>query len=684
MNLNEKIRNLLDEYGHANSERGVSEILNEWEKNKANIIATLSKHPNWDAENYRIVFDSDYTRGFDSEIVGSFFYWMQTAYKNTWTDGYTEPKINGMAPCDFEKACRHNKYLINQIDGIINNCDIKKEDILIGGKTLDVIMEEYEKTKDAYTSFSAVYFYDYDDDGNRIYLPRTYRERKEKLSMLRDLVMQLNTNIVNDEFVDAFKELYDDIPCAVGTRIMKIIGRVAKAYGVDKVVDMKTTQWVENGIIRQRERDMGYNGQIALLGDAINPLTIKRYTIISVNPLDYLTMSFGHRWASCHTIDKENRRDTPNTYEGQYCSGTLSYMLDEASVIFYTVDSDYEGNDFENADKMNRVTFHFNSDFSAMVQGRVYPDGRDGGDMSLASQFRAVMQKVITECTKENNLWILKKGTSNIGEYVMTRGTHYPDYKNYDDCTISLLKGKENYPTVKIGHQPICPDCGEVHYREDYLACEDCQDDENYIAHCERCGEGIREGDYDTVYCPDNDCTYCCVDCAEQDGVRYCQDDNEWHDEDNWYYDAYDGYCYHSIEVETEDGNFYHTTEHAELDGYMDTSDGEWYPSDEVVYDENRDTYFHINDDAVEIDDKWFEDEDSAKEAGFLKYGEKWYSESDMVTDAFTGEMIPEHLDGIVEVDADDETIYFASKENAINAGYILTIEGEWVKEAAA
>lgn len=86
-----------------------------------------------------------------------------------------------------------------------------------------------------------------------------------------------------------------------------------------------------------------YNSAFAKYADALNPLQITRHTVLSVNPLDYLTMSFGNSWASCHTIDKENKRGMPNSYEGMYSSGTVSYMLDSPSMVFYTVDASYKG-----------------------------------------------------------------------------------------------------------------------------------------------------------------------------------------------------------------------------------------------------------------------------------------------------------------------------------------------------
>lgn len=677
--MNEKIRNLLDQYGHNNTEYGVGKILERWQTAKANLIEMLSRHPNWDTNNFRIVFRSDYKRFFDSEALEDFGRWMINAYAKKVEEEYKDIKLDGVTVRDFEASLDKSREILAHAR-IIEN--LAEESVKVGNfgvSGLEEIVQRLQAKLDKfYEEYEETFAF-----GEARYVPMEKKRDYNKLRDFRNLMVRdLETNIISEEFEGKFNAIFPQIRCAAGTRIVKVIKRVCKAYGLEEIKDIRETRWIDdNGVEHTRTKDYGYNGQIAKLGDAINPLDIKRFTIISVNPLDYLTMSFGNGWASCHTIDKENIRDNENSYEGMYCSGCLSYMLDSSSLIFYTVRSEYQGNDFEEEDKINRVVFSFNRDFTTLVEGRVYPDGRDGGDKSLASQFREVMQMVICTCTGENNLWVTKKGTGDICNHVLTRGTHYPDYRHYDDCAISYLKGKYNddidkYPKTEIGHNPICPDCGKEHHQEGWLCCPSCQSDYDHI--CERCNEGFND-DYDTIRCEDTGYYYCCPECANNDGVYYCEDDDLWHDEYNAYYDSYRDCYYHEPEVETEDGNYFGTTDNAEYAGYSQTSDGCWYPSNEIAYDENRDTYFHKDGNEVEINGEYYEDEDSAREAGYLEYNGDWYKEEDMLPDGLTGEMFPSDLDGMV-VTVDDT--YFISKENAIQAGYILNIQGEWTKEA--
>lgn len=294
-----------------------------------------------------------------------------------------------------------------------------------------------------------------------------------------------------------------------------------------------------------------YNREFAKYSDAINPLKIVRHTIISLNPIDYLTMSFGNSWASCHTIDKRNIRDMPNNYQGMYSSGTISYMLDSTTMVFYTVDAAYNGTDYFFEDKINRNMFHYGEE--KLVQGRLYPQCNDSGSESIYKDIREIVQRVISECYGFANFW--KTNREGIQDYVCSEGTHYRDYNAFDNCEMSRLKGSENENMITIGHDPICIECGHEHSME------------NNINHCSGAGVccecGCVIGDEDDIYwCHDDmycrDCVSFCEDCEEyvpngeitNIGGRYeyhyvcdsclenyvrCENCDEWIPEDNGY-----------------------------------------------------------------------------------------------------------------------------------------------------
>ncbi|MBQ4155309.1 MAG: hypothetical protein IJD90_00720, partial [Clostridia bacterium] len=170
--------------------------------------------------------------------------------------------------------------------------------------------------------------------------------------------------------------------------------KICHYYGVDKSPVSKTDS-------RGRVQKV-YDIEFAKYADMVSGGKRKIKFFISVNPLDYLTMSFGVNWASCHTIDRENRRRMDNSYSGAYCGGTMSYMLDHVSIVTYvhnTMPESYE------TGKVYRNMFHLGGD-GVLLQGRVYPQGNDGCT-DLYKEFRGIMQKELTKLLGlERNSWM--------------------------------------------------------------------------------------------------------------------------------------------------------------------------------------------------------------------------------------------------------------------------------------
>ena len=293
---------------------------------------------------------------------------------------------------------------------------------------------------------------------------------------------------IDDYIVERLDNISPDLHAHKGQKMSRVINKLLTYVGFNKLPD--------------------YNREFAKYADALNPLQITRHTVLSVNPLDYLTMSFGNSWASCHTIDKENKRNMPNSYEGMYSSGTVSYMLDKPSMVFYTVDASYNGNDFWHEPKINRQMFHWGEE--KLVQGRLYPQDNDG-DNSVYTPYREIVQNIMSELFDFPNLWTVAKGTSAAGRYVCSYGTHYRDYDSYDNCTLSRIKGSENEKYISVGHDPICIKCGNEHDIQENISC--CA----RKVTCAECGCEIDEdearyidGEY---YC--DDCSFWCDCCGE-------------------------------------------------------------------------------------------------------------------------------------------------------------------------
>lgn len=322
-----------------------------------------------------------------------------------------------------------------------------------------------------------------------IEIPQEIKDAREELMyhIIRDLERYAERTI-SERTAKIFSEAFPSVHIHAGEKTTRVVNKICTYLGFNKHPE--------------------YNKEFAKYADSLNPLTIKRHTVLSLNPLDYLTMSFGNSWASCHTIDKRNKRGMPNNYGGQYSSGTISYMLDETSMILYTTDAANEAKDYWKQPKINRQMFHWGEE--KLIQGRLYPQDNDNNGEAY-TPYRNIVQQIISQIFDFPNFWTVRKGSDASSEYIISEGTNYHDYCYYDNCTLSRIKGSENENCIIVGQLPICIECGSTHDCGENINC--CHANEVICAGCgcvidEENAELI-DGDY---YCCD--CCHWC-DCCE-------------------------------------------------------------------------------------------------------------------------------------------------------------------------
>ena len=317
-----------------------------------------------------------------------------------------------------------------------------------------------------------------------IEIPQEIKDAREELMyhIIRDLERYAERTI-SERTAKIFSEAFPSVHIHAGEKTTRVVNKICTYLGFNKHPE--------------------YNKEFAKYADSLNPLTIKRHTILSLNPLDYLTMSFGNSWASCHTIDKCNKRGMPNNYGGQYSSGTISYMLDETSMILYTTDAANEAKDYWNQPKINRQMFHWGEE--KLIQGRLYPQDNDNNGEAY-TPYRNIVQQIISQIFDFPNFWTVRKGSDASSEYIISEGTNYHDYCYYDNCTLSRIKGSENENCIIVGQLPICIECGSTH----------------------DCGENINCCHSNEVICADCGCVIDIEDAELIDGNYYCCDCCHW------------------------------------------------------------------------------------------------------------------------------------------------------------
>ena len=418
--LVDDVMTLLTKYHHKCTEEGVCAMLHTYFTNKKSLIDMFMTSDSY-IGNMRICIDVELERTGNQREIQRFC--------ETFSDRIKAHEVflkyvdeNGKTLKDYTRVGTRrfkarNLCYGNMQNMLVENSENRKK-FNTDGSTKES-WQEYARFKDVIYSF-----------------------RHSSTVLVQDTVHVLTHYKINGKFVARMKT-------------SRAFNRVCSIYGVDKLPE--------------------YNKIFAEYADMVSGLTRKMKFYISLNPLDYLTMSFGKSWASCHTIDKKNERGMQNSYSGMYCGGTLSYMLDETSFITYV--HTHATEDHEEG-KIYRNMFHFNN--GTLVQGRIYPQGNDGAT-DLYKTFRRFVQIELTQLLGLNaDDWLRR--SASCGDNTSTHGVHYADYLNFSGCNVSYPREMPDaaYNTVRIGHERICPNCGEVVDNEEdtgYLCHSNCQNE---------------------------------------------------------------------------------------------------------------------------------------------------------------------------------------------------------------
>lgn len=395
---------LLTNYNHNNSEHGVCTILNEYFTKKEHLIKLFAQSPNYKGD-MRIITKEEFERENVCSEIRSF------VRKFKEQDGITK--------CILDYKDKDGKTLYDYIR--TNTTRMKLKDVanaknVLASKEVSAFSKSSGATLESEEIFKAFQTW-------MRYFESTYTPTLETDVDLEKTVLK------------------------AGTKTSRAFNKICTKFGVDK--------WSR------------YNKEFAKYADMVSGKGRELYFIISLNPLDYLTMSFGKSWASCHTIDKGNRRRMSNGYSGAYCNGTLSYMMDESSIITYVLTS--LSDKLHEEGKLYRNMFHCKG--TKFIQARIYPQGNDGST-DLYKKFRYIVQRELYSLLGlSTNKW---KSRSVEGRDHVSDGNHYKDYVHFYDCKTFYPAGHDDSETISIGHVGLCPHCGNETRFSDRLSHSSC------------------------------------------------------------------------------------------------------------------------------------------------------------------------------------------------------------------
>ena len=447
--LHDEIKQTYNEYGHACSDSGIDELLRHFFLNKRNLIKLIQKHPNYNG-NLQIVSDVVLERFSDDDEI--------------------ECVIKKLEKTDF---------------GDIFKIRINEE-----GKTKEeVFSESVEKLESFYdiseieeVEFEAKAFPSDTEFNSLGYFLKPLNIRDGIRSFLDGLCEGKIGETVDDRILSLFEECLGDY---VTLKSEKITLGMKTSRAINRLfMDIAKFKTLAKDDYRLKD----YNSCFAQFSDMINPKKQMRRFVISVNPLDYLKMSFGNTWSSCHTIDSKNIRGNAltsrgtSTYTGMHMGGTISYMLDEVSAVSYMVLMDSDSKHPDRSDKIYRNMFHFQN--NVLVQGRMYPQSKDGC-VDLYTFFRHLIQEHLCTCLGieyvenggKGDTWIKKGQSTSYSTCFNHYGAHYADTSNFEDCNISYINGFwHNDFSINIGSYGICANCGNIISEYGEISHDDCEE----------------------------------------------------------------------------------------------------------------------------------------------------------------------------------------------------------------
>ena len=297
-------------------------------------------------------------------------------------------------------------------------------------------------------------------------------ERRETFNLCLRTAVNEYSSTLSEQALEMIRTC-GGIKCATGQKTSRIIGKLCREFGVDR-----------------HER---YNTVFAQLSDALNPLQMMKTALLSLHPCDFLEMSNkDNTWTSCHNLE-----------DGSYQAGALSYMTDDVSMIFFTVDPDVTDH-FYRVPRRSRQMFFYKD--GMLFQSRLYPS-----DLSEPMDlYRSIVQKAVAACLGLPNRWLLKKKREDIKDYCSSYegSRQYPDYNYHGN--VSLLKAIPEHSHFVIGRPSLCVCCGHP-YRTGHLKCS-CED----VVVCRDCGQTVSQKNaryIDGVYhC--NACLHVCAVCG--------------------------------------------------------------------------------------------------------------------------------------------------------------------------
>lgn len=286
---------------------------------------------------------------------------------------------------------------------------------------------------------------------------------------LRFVTQLCFSETVDDDIVSIINLIAPEFKFKSGQKSTRILNKVYEYFGFTKHPE--------------------YNRIFAKISDCISPRAFKRTAVLSVNPMDYLTMSHGNSWSNCMCLTPSRNFDGFE-YKGKHKAGCMSYLTDGVSLLFYTLDDkDFESRELWKIPKITRQVIFYKSPH--IVHERIYPKSIDycESDSNPYFIYRNRVQKILSECEGVPGSWtpnhtIIK---SNPDTFM------YPDWKFYTVLKYDNPDLPKQSNAISVGGSTYCIECGAQKYR----STSDVNDIMCSSLYCDNCDSSIANDNCD-------------------------------------------------------------------------------------------------------------------------------------------------------------------------------------------
>lgn len=282
-----------------------------------------------------------------------------------------------------------------------------------------------------------------------------WNEAEKAIIVKRHIAMNENINEATN-IMSSFRYEHKIVPRDISDDIIYYMGS-SHYYRIpdDPTKPVTFTNWLIDRINNKLDKDIPYGTKAtkiarmiltkycdahefddfekmyAKYSDALSKRQKEVKYVVSANICDFVTMSHGNSWSSCHSFRSRG---------GWHC-GCLSYANDYVTLITYGVESDAPDKDIYNQPKIFRNLFMLNEDQTEYIQSRVYPASALFNDVSCNELFN----EVLAECGVNIDKTPLDASIRR-GKYITGKNSlHYKDYDSFG------YRYGGNETTIEIG-----------------------------------------------------------------------------------------------------------------------------------------------------------------------------------------------------------------------------------------